>query len=686
MTRSGRSEARGEPRTVLAIKPFRRFWLVLSLSSLGDWLSLLALMSMAAMLTADQAAWLQGTAVSAVVVVQLLPTLVLGPIAGALADRFDRRLNMVVGDILRALLYISMPLVGELWWLLIANFLAQTVSLFWAPAKEATVPNLVPRQRLEEANRLFLVTTYGSMPIAAGLYTLLATVGTVSVRLFPDFALNQNDIALFLNGATYLVAALVVFRLPIPPMQPTEGERQPSVWRQIVDGWRFAASTPVVRGLLVGMLGAFAAGGLVVGVARLYVTLLQAGDAGFGILVGSVFTGMALGMFVAPRVVRDFSRYRLFGLAIAASGVALLLMALIPNMVIAAFLTGTVGAGAGIAWMIGLTLLGTEVSDEIRGRTFAFLQAMAKVVLMVAVAAGPILGGLIPNRTQRLGADIALTFGGSNVVLLVGAAIALLVGWYSYTQMDDRRGTSLIADVVTAVRGAPPDVAAKRTSGTLIALEGGEGAGKSTQARLLAIWLREQGYDVVATHEPGATKVGMRLRAILLDRNHVGLSPRAEALLYCADRAEHVESVIRPALERGAVVVTDRYIDSMVAYQGAGRQLPEDEIVWLNRWATDNLLPDLTIVLDLPPSEGSARRGAPADRLEAESEDFHERVRSGFQARARSEPDRYFVVDASEPAEAVSRAIQDEVRRILPDPVPDSSEEATTTFPAIKIE
>src|SRR5260370_8562224 len=178
--------------------------------------------------------------------------------------------------------------------------------------------------------------------------------------------------------------------------------------------------------------------------------------------------------------------------------------------------------------------------------------------------------------------------------------------------MDDRPGVPLL-DALSAVfrgeefrpvpghaNGSAPQV----RRGLLLALEGGGGAGKSTQARLLAIWLRDQGYDVVTTHEPGATKIGNRLRALLLDTAHTGLSPRAETLMYAADRAEHVRSVIVPALERGAIVVTDRYVDSTLAYQGAGRQLPVAEIAELNRWATGGLTPHLTNLPDLPPLPG----------------------------------------------------------------------------------
>jgi dTMP kinase len=216
-----------------------------------------------------------------------------------------------------------------------------------------------------------------------------------------------------------------------------------------------------------------------------------------------------------------------------------------------------------------------------------------------------------------------------------------------------------------------------------IALEGGEGAGKTTQTRLLAIWLRDQGYDVVTTREPGATKIGMRLRAVLLDTAHAGLSARAETLLYAADRAEHVSSIILPALERGAVVVTDRYVDSSLAYQGAGRNQPTAEVARLNQWATGGLVPDLTVLLDMPPANGLGRRARSADRLEAEPLDFHERVRRGFLSLADAEPDRYLVLDASRSPEDVSRAIQERVREMLPDPIPPMAEANTGSFPAI---
>lgn len=188
-----------------------------------------------------------------------------------------------------------------------------------------------------------------------------------------------------------------------------------------------------------------------------------------------------------------------------------------------------------------------------------------------------------------------------------------------------------------------------------IAFEGGDGSGKSTQARLLRDWLVGRGREVVLTREPGGTELGRRLRQEVLHGED--LDPRTEALLYAADRAHHVHTLVRPALARGAVVVTDRYIDSSVAYQGAGRALGSEEIRDLSVWATGGLLPDLTVVLDVDAATAAGRRSRTPDRLEREPHDFHEEVRAAFLALAAADPDRYVVVDSSRPREDVHAAV-----------------------------
>lgn len=214
--------------------------------------------------------------------------------------------------------------------------------------------------------------------------------------------------------------------------------------------------------------------------------------------------------------------------------------------------------------------------------------------------------------------------------------------------------------------------------GWFLAIEGGDGAGKSTQMAAVADWLRGRGFEVVTTREPGATPLGSVLRNLVLHAEDHKLGARAEALLFAADRADHMETVVRPGLERGAVVLTDRHVDSSVAYQSGGRGLAADDVVALSHFATEGLRPDLVILLDLDPALASRRReertGQP-DKLEAEAGDFHERVRAAFLARAKAEPARYLVLNADQAPRVLTGAIQDRLDQLLP-PSPREAEAA----------
>ncbi|MFN8156923.1 MAG: dTMP kinase [Candidatus Nanopelagicales bacterium] len=203
--------------------------------------------------------------------------------------------------------------------------------------------------------------------------------------------------------------------------------------------------------------------------------------------------------------------------------------------------------------------------------------------------------------------------------------------------------------------------------GLFVAFEGGDGAGKSTQARALAAALEARGLEVVLTREPGGTPAAEAIREVVLTPEYAGLDPRAEALLYAASRAEHVARLVRPALERGAVVITDRYIDSSIAYQGVGRQLGPDVVGEINLWATRSLLPDLTVLLDVDAGAGLARLSTEPDRLESEPEEFHATVVTAFRALAAGDPDRYLVLAAHDDVDAISAVILARVDELLAD-------------------
>lgn len=204
-------------------------------------------------------------------------------------------------------------------------------------------------------------------------------------------------------------------------------------------------------------------------------------------------------------------------------------------------------------------------------------------------------------------------------------------------------------------------------TGLFITLEGGDGSGKTTQMASLAAWLQQNGRTVVQTREPGGTDLGLELREIILHRRGY-IAPRAEALLYAADRAHHIATLVRPALERGDVVLQDRYLDSSVAYQGAGRVLDAAEVRDVSLWATEGLLPHLTVLLDLDPAVGRARLDSSRtryDRLEAEQLEFHQRVRAAYRALADAEPERFLVLDATRPVDELQASIRDRVSALL---------------------
>jgi dTMP kinase len=654
-------------RSVLRVPAFRRLWVVLSLSSVGDWLGLLATTALATDLAHSYAT--ANFALGGVLVVRLIPSAALGTLAGAFADKLDRRYTMAVCDVMRCLLFASIPIVRTLWWLYIATFLIECVTLFWTPAKEASVPNLVRKDQLEAANQLSLVTTYGIAPVSAALlFSLLAAVSRTLANNSTFFRSNQVDLALYLNAATFIASALTVLTIRVISQhgRNSDGAEPKGILRMLREGLGFVGGTPMVRGLVVGILGAFAAAGAVIGTGKTYSSSLGGGDASYGLLFAAIFVGLGLGMTIGPRIARDLSRRRLFGLSIVFGGISLTLVSVMPHLFLGLIAVVGVGFGGGLAYLTGMVILGTEVDDEVRGRVFAFITSMVRVVLILMLATVPFMVGLVRQQRFRAG-GLDFVIDGSRVLLMVGGLLAITVGILAYRQMDDRPGVPIVADLVSALRGDTTTRRRLLRGGVFIAFEGGEGVGKTTQVARLADWLTSQHVAVTVTHEPGATDIGQRVRSILLEGPAGGLSSKAEALLFAADRAQHVDTVIRPALDAGVVVLSDRYVDSSLAYQGAGRALPLEDVTRLSRWATEGLMPDLTVLLDMDAAAGLIRAGkrSQADRLEQEAIDFHNRVRQAFRVFAEEKPQRYLVVDGTYPPDKIAEIIQREVSSLL---------------------
>jgi dTMP kinase len=639
-------------RGVLAIPAFRKLWNSMLFSSLGDWLGLLATTAMAQQLSGGSYAT-ANFAIAGVFIARLLPAVFLGPIAGVIADRFDRRRLMFNVDIMRAALYISIPIVNTYFWLYAAMILVECLTLFWSPAKEASVPNLVPRDKLESANQVSLLAAYGTAPIAAILFSILTLLSSAIAAISPLIPSNSIDIALYINALSFLFAAWTIFGIKeIPKGAASKSDNSSNVGQSLIQGWKAVSESKIIRGLIIGMVGAFSAAGAVIGLARTFVGDLGGGDAAYGVLFGAVFTGLAIGIAFGPKIFAQFSRRRLFGASLTTSGIFLVLLALISNLVLSVIIVTILGAFSGIAWVTGFTMLGMEVHDEIRGRTFAFVQSLIRITLVAVLAIAPIIAATIGEHRYEF-QNLTLDYNGAQITIGIAGLIAVLIGSVSYHQMKDRPNVSLWSDVLSALQGELGAITGQTTQGIFIAFEGGEGTGKSTQSNLLAQWLEREGETVLLSREPGGTELGKDLRKILLGHETGDISPRAEALLYAADRAHHVYSVIRPALDRGEVVISDRYFDSSAAYQGAGRVLNPTEVARISRWATESLYPTLTILIDLPAEIGLGRLQS-RDRLEAESNDFHERVRQEFLQIAMMDPERYFVVDGTQSVEEIN--------------------------------
>ena len=644
-----------ETRSVLAIPAFRRLWQAMAFGSLGDWLGLLATTALAQQLSGGDYAT-ANFAIAGVFIARLLPAVFLGPLAGVIADRLDRRLLMVVADVIRFALYISIPIVNNYFWLYTATILVECVSLFWSPAKDASVPNLVPKEKLESANQVSLFAAYGTAPIAAALFAILALLSSAIASAFPSFNGTSIDIALYINAISFAFSAWTIFNLrEIPKRNQSGKQADSSVGKSLIEGYKVVSSSKIIRGLIVGMIGAFMAAGAVIGLARTFVGDLGGGDAGYGVLFGSVFTGLAIGIAFGPKIFAQFSRRRLFGASLTVAGSFLVLLAAIPNFTLAVFIVIILGAFSGLCWVTGFTMLGLEVHDDVRGRTFAFMQSIIRVTLVAVLAISPIVAAYIGEYRIKV-SNTEVAYNGAAITLLLAGLFAILIGSVSYHQMKDRPNVSIWSDIANAIKGELGSITGARTRGIFIAFEGGEGSGKSTQSKLLKKWLEEEGEEVLLSREPGGTEMGKDLRRILLDHSTGDISPRAEALLYAADRAHHVFSKIRPALDRGEVVITDRYFDSSIAYQGAGRILVSGEVARISRWATESLFPTLTILIDQPAEIGLSRLKS-KDRLEIEPIDFHERIRQEYLQLTLIDPERYLVVDGRQSIEEIHQEI-----------------------------
>jgi dTMP kinase len=610
--------------TLGRIPVVRRMWAAITFSSLGDWLGLLANTELADQLTHHQSGLARGAAISGVILVRLAPDLFFGPLAAALADKLDRRRTVIVGDLAAGLLYASIAIGYNLVWLYVAQFIIEAVGLFTQPAKQVIQVAIVPKPLLATANQISLFSVYGTVPIASGVFALLSAVNRLLGGSTGPGTSNVDAaivIALLLNTVSFVVSATTVFlsRHDIP-VAPAQREQQQGIFSLLHEGVSFVRRDPLIRGLYVGIIGAFAAGGLTVGVARLWVNTLSAGTAGYGIMFGTVFSGLAVGMLIGPRLLPGYTRSRVFGLAIGAAGVALLVMSFVRDFILAAGLAGLVGVFAGMAWIIGYTLIGQEVEDRLRGRIFAFVLSSVRIMLLLTIAVGPVLAGVLGSHAIAVGDRSKLRFSGPGLTLLLGGLLALAVSLYAGS-----RATRSRLQLREIVRRRVLRTALGRRhehQGLFISVDGADEAVTARYAALLASTVRDRELVALTTHEPTDSAVGQRVTELLHAVSADDVEPETAALLSAADRAEHVAAVIRPALDRGEVVICDRYLLTSLAVHGGGQGADVERIRSVNAWSTGALLPDLTLVVVPPDSAPAAVRATLVEAAEADPDRY----------------------------------------------------------------
>jgi dTMP kinase len=658
---SGRGATSAAYRSLFRNHAFRNLTLATFSSALGDWIGFLAIIALTADILGPTNAAL--FAVSGVMVARVLPSLLIAPVAGVFVDRWDRKRVLIWTDIGRGAVMALIPFTNEILTLVLATLVIEAMSSLFAPAKDAVLPTLVRDDELVAANQVNLLSTYGTLPLSAALFSVLVIAAQTFAPEGSFLAERPLALPIWFNALSFWVSAPLLARLTFPrasARRPTESYDQPGSWELLKEGFRFVGGHPVIRALIVGVMVAFAAAGAVITTGEFFARLLNAGPAGYGILVSAVGVGLVLGLLAADPITRRIQPERLFAPGIGIAGAALLATAAMPTLLAALPPALLMGTGAGVSFIVGYTVLQQRADDRIRGRTFGAFNSGVRLAIFGSTIAVPFLIALL-NRERAVDGVYPYVFGGIRYTLMGAGALAVvgavLVG-RSLSRALAAETLDLTEDEVT-----PLDVG----TGLFVVFEGGDGTGKTTQIRLLRSAVERVGHLAVVTREPGGTRVGEQVRDLLLSRTSEDLDDRTEALLYAAARAQHVREVIIPALERGSVVLCDRYVDSSIAYQGAGRGLGEEAVAQLNRWATESLRPDLTVLLDIDPAEGLQRAvgdGAP-DRLESAGLEFHREVRAAFLRRAALDHDRYLVLDATLPVEDLHAKIRSAVLRRL---------------------
>jgi dTMP kinase len=429
------------PWRLFGSRQFFRLWLAQVISSSGDWIGLIAILAIAARVSDNS-----GAAVSLVMTTRVVPGFFLGTLGGVIIDRFDRRRVMVICDLGRAALLLSLPFAENLWALVLVSFGLEILTLLWGPAQAASVPNLVGKEQLASANSLSLVASFGTFPVASLVFSLLAVIATVlgDLNLVGAFKVDQESLALVVDALTFLVSAAIVWRLPIPhdraPREPGRRMDWTGTFRDIRDGLRFISTHPVVRGVIFGLGVALIGGGAVIPLGPAYAKeVLGGGASAFGVLMTALGFGAAGGVVTLLWLQRRLPRATVFAAAILAVGFLLVISASFSALAPAAFTVALVGACAGTMYVTGFTVLQESVADELRGRTFATLYTVVRLCLLISLTVSPLWADfwdwisklVLHDQTIGVGKyDYALP--GVRLALWAGGFITAGAGWFAW--------------------------------------------------------------------------------------------------------------------------------------------------------------------------------------------------------------------------------------------------------------
>jgi MFS family permease len=417
--------ASAESRHILTNRSFLRLWLAQVVSSLGDWIGLIAILALATRISES------GTAVGLVMTARMLPGFLLAPLGGALVDRWDRRRTMVVCDIGRACLLATLPFFDTLPGLILISFMLEVLSLLWGPAKDASVPNVVRTDQLASANSLGLVAAWGTFPLGGVLFALLASLAKWlgGFSALDQFSVDQESLAIWVDSLTFLVSAMLIMRLRLPGHERRTMRRihWTQTYRDMVDGISYIRSNPMVRGTMVGLAGGLLGGGAMVPLGPAFSKeVLGAGSAGFGVLMTALGLGAGVGVPTLLWLQRRLPHERVFLLAVAATGIGMIVAAFVATLTAAAFVVVFVGGAAGSAYVTGFTLLQESVSDELRGRIFGALYTIVRLCLLASLTIGPFMSSAF-DAISDSAIDRHLDIG-SFSVFLPGVRLALVAG------------------------------------------------------------------------------------------------------------------------------------------------------------------------------------------------------------------------------------------------------------------